>query len=87
MEKQELVEIEKVKEKQRQLRKNRESFFLDKVPVSYHVEVVFNLEQTDEGRHDLFDGKSGQGVLVAHDEDLAHLDDCLQLLALVPGCL
>lgn len=48
---------------------------------------MFNLKQTDEGRHDLFDGKSGKGVLIAHDEDLAHLDDCLQLLALIASCL
>lgn len=48
---------------------------------------MFSGEQVDERGHDLAHGEAGQRVLVAHHQQLAHLDDGLQLLALVPGRL
>lgn len=53
----------------------------------HHVEVVFGREQVDERGHDLPHGEPGERVLVAHHQQLAHLDHGLELLALVAGSL
>ena len=53
----------------------------------HEVEVVLHLEEDYKGGHDLPDGEAGQRVLVAHDKQLAHLDDSLKLPGLVAGGL
>ena len=55
--------------------------------VVHEVEVVLHLEEDDERRHDLPDGEAGQRVLVAHDQQLTHLDHRLQLSRFVSCCL
>jgi hypothetical protein len=45
----------------------------------YHVKVVLHGEEVDEGGHDLLDGESSEGVLIAHDQHLAHFDDRREL--------
>ena len=47
--------------------------------VVHQVKVVFHLEQNYECGHDLSDREPGERVLVAHDQQLTHLDDSLQL--------
>ena len=54
---------------------------------THYVKVVLHREEGDEGGDHLLDGESPQGVLVAHDEELTHLDHRLQLLALIPAGL
>lgn len=44
---------------------------------------MLSSEQVYERGHDLAHGEAGQRVLVAHHQQLAHLDDGLQLLALI----
>lgn len=48
---------------------------------------MFDGEQRDESGNDLLDRKAGQRVFVAHDEQLTHLDDRLQLLTFIALCL
>ena len=55
--------------------------------VIHQFKVVFHLEKDDEGRNDLSNRKSGQGVLVAHDQQLTHLDHGLKLTRLVASRL
>ena len=51
--------------------------------VVHHIKVVLHVKQVDERRNRLPHGESGQCVLVAHHQQLAHLDGRLQLLALI----
>ena len=53
----------------------------------HEVEVVLHLEEDDECGDDLPDGEAGERVLVAHDQQLTHLDHRLQLSRFVPRCL
>lgn len=44
---------------------------------------MFNPQQINKRRDDLFDRKTGQCVFVTHHQHLTHFDDRLQLLSLV----
>ena len=48
---------------------------------------MLSREQVDERGHDLAHREPGQGVFVAHHQQLAHLDDGLELLPFVAGRL